>query len=410
MKKENFRILYDDEYEKQIKRCENLQKKFFEYFGKAPEVVLSSPGRSEIIGNHTDHQNGCVITAAVNADIMGIASKRDDNLCIIYSEGYNKIQVDLSSIEVKENEANTSEALVRGVAHGITLKGCKIGGFNAVMNSEVLTGSGLSSSAAFENLLVGIFNYLYNNGDIDPLSTALISKFAENNYFMKPCGLEDQLASSIGAISFIDFKEADAPLYEKIEFDIAQYGYHLIITDTGAQHSDLTSDYAQITDHMKSIANYLGSNTLRFTNEHEFYTSISELRNVFGDKAVLRAHHFYEENKRTMEAFSKIKKEDFQGFLNCVNDSGCSSEVYLQNIFSINTPEIQSIEIALMISRHILAGEGSVRVHGGGFAGTITAIVPENLSEKYKETMDFIFGKGSAVEYKIRKYGVFRLE
>lgn len=407
--RQKFEMLYDDDCEEQMKRAEKLMAEFSARFGRNAAAVISAPGRSEIVGNHTDHQNGCVVAAAINADIMAAADTRDDLSVNIYSMGFGTVSLDLGELAPKEEEAGTSESLIRGMAFAMKEKGFAIGGFDAVIDSTVDVGSGLSSSAAFENLAAGLFSFLYNGGSVEAVDMALMSRFAENSYFMKPCGLEDQLASALGGISFIDFKKSLEPSCEALKADFGSFGHALVITNAGASHADLTDDYAAITKEMYEVAGYFGQPSLRGVDEKEFYRSIRELRERFSDRAVLRCHHFFEENARPQRAIEALKNKDFDGFLKELNESGLSSSLYLQNLYSAKDPTSQSLNTALVCAKKLLGGRGSARVHGGGFAGTIACIVPLDIKEPFIKEMNAVFGQGSAKEYRIRKYGVFRL-
>lgn len=405
----NFETLYGDECVQQSERAHRLLSEFASRFGREASAVISAPGRSEIVGNHTDHQNGCVVAAAINADIMAAADTRDDLSVNIYSVGFGTISLVLDDLSPRPEEAGTSEALIRGMAFAVREKGLKTGGFDAVIESTVDVGSGLSSSAAFENLAAGLFSHLYNDGAIEPVDMALMSRFSENSYFMKPCGLEDQLASALGGISFIDFEKTLEPSYEALKTDFGEFGHTLIITNAGASHADLTDDYAAITREMYAVAEYFGKPSLRGVDEKEFYASVGKLRERFSDRALLRCHHFFEENARPQRAIDSLRRGDFDGFLKELNESGLSSSLYLQNLYPAKDPSSQSLNIALMTAKKLLGGRGSARVHGGGFAGTIACIVPAGMKDDFISGMNAVFGEGSAREYRIRKYGVFRL-
>ena len=407
--KERFELLYGEDSPRQMKRAEGLLEAFERHFGYSPAAIITAPGRSEIIGNHTDHQNGRVVAAAIDADIMAAASPRNDERITIYSSGFAGFTLDISDTSAVKSEAYTSAALVRGIADAVRSKGLCARGFDAVMESQVDVGSGLSSSAAFENLIGGIFSHLFNDARISEVDTALMSRYSENNYFMKPCGLEDQLASALGGISFIDFRKSLSPSYEALKTDFEHFGHSLVITNSGASHADLTDDYAAITAEMYAVAGYFGKTALREVEPKEFYENIAALRQKFGDRAVLRSHHFFEEDLRPSRAISCLKDEDFSGFLSLLNESGLSSSLYLQNIYSASSPESQSLGVALMYARHLLDGRGSARVHGGGFAGTIACLVPTEEKDRFISGMSSLFGEGSARVYRIRKYGVFRL-
>ncbi|MBO4360029.1 MAG: galactokinase [Eubacteriaceae bacterium] len=407
--KERFELLYAEDWAPQMERAEELIREFERHFQSAPASLITAPGRSEIIGNHTDHQNGRVVAAAIDSDIMAAASPRDDGRVTVYSSGFAGFSLDISDTSVVETEAYTSAALVRGIADALRSKGLRAAGFDAVMESRVDVGSGLSSSAAFENLIVGIFSHLFNDGCVSEVDTALISRYSENNYFMKPCGLEDQLASALGGISFIDFRESLSPSYEALRTDFEHYGHSLVITNAGASHADLTDDYAAITREMYAVAGYFGRAALREVDPSDFYGALPQLRREFGDRAVLRSHHFFEEDQRPAKALDCLKNDDFDGFLALLNESGMSSSLYLQNIYPAASPASQSLGVALMYAKKLLNGRGSARVHGGGFAGTIACLVPTGDRDDFIREMNGLFGEGSARVYRIRKHGVFRL-
>ncbi len=407
--KDRFEALYGEDHPRQMKRAETMIGDFEKHFGSRPAALITAPGRSEIIGNHTDHQNGRVVAAAIDADIMAAVSPRDDMKVTIYSSGFAGFSLDISDVSPVKTEAYTSSALVRGIAAAVRAKGLQARGFDAVMESQVDVGSGLSSSAAFENLIGGIFSHLFNDGAVSEVDTALMSRYSENNYFMKPCGLEDQLASALGGISFIDFRESLSPSFEALKTDFEHFGHTLVITNAGASHADLTDDYAAITSEMYAVAGYFGCSALREVDPSDFYGNLAVLRKKFGDRAILRAHHFFEEDRRPAKAIACLKNDDFGGFLSLLNESGLSSSLYLQNIYSASSPSSQSLGVALMQAKRLLGGRGSARVHGGGFAGTIACLVPSDEKDRFIREMDGLFGEGSARVYRIRKYGVFRL-
>ncbi len=374
--------------------------------------IVSAPGRTEVGGNHTDHQHGQVLAASINDDAIAIVSESDEsseNMIHIKSEGYDMITIDLNDISKKDSEEGTTLSLIKGVLAGCNDRGYAIGGFNAYITSDVLGGSGLSSSAAFETVIGNIISYLFNNGAIDDVTIAIIGQYAENIYFGKPCGLMDQMACSVGSLCHIDFGKSDEsgrPEIEKIELDMNAEGYSLCITDTKGSHADLTPDYAAVPAEMKSVAAFFGKDVLIQVPEDEVIAKIPEIRTKLGDRAVLRALHFYEENKRVEAEASALKNKDFKEFIKNVKASGNSSFKFLQNVYTNRDVATQNVSIALCISEMVLGETGGVsRVHGGGFAGTIQAFVRNEKVQEYKKALDNIFGEGSCAVLKIRKYG-----
>lgn len=405
-----FQELYVDKAvsERQKERYVNLLNQYHEEFVIDDVSIYSAPGRTEVGGNHTDHQHGRVLAAAVNMDTVAIVSKRDDNIVHIISEGFAIEKVDISNLEVNKKEAGTSEALIRGVCARIKELGFEVGGFSAYMSSEVLEGAGLSSSAAFEVLIGTIISGEYNDNAIDAVEIAKIGQYSENNYFMKPCGLMDQMASSVGGFITIDFKEPEKPVVEKVNYDFDSSKHSLCIVDTKGSHADLTDDYASIPTEMKKVANYFGKDYLREVDINEFYNDITSLRELCGDRSVLRAYHFFNENERVVDQVNALNSKDFDRFKELVKDSGNSSFKYLQNVYTPKDVEEQNLAIALAISEKTLADKGVCRVHGGGFAGTIQAYVPNELLNDYKEAMEKIFGEHSCHVLKVRPYGGYQ--
>ena len=392
--------------EAQKQRYKNAVAAFADYFGSVGEHrFFSAPGRTEICGNHTDHNHGRVLAAGINLDAIAVASKNDENIVRVKSRGYAMDVVDLSDLSVHADEEGHSPALVRGVCQGFLNNGYKIGGFDAVTASRVLSGSGLSSSAAYEVLVGTMLNYLYNDGNVDPVTIAKIAQYAENEYFGKPCGLMDQMACSVGSFITIDFKDPSEPVIEKVDFDFASCGHSLCIVDTKGSHSNLTDEYAAIRLEMESVAAQFSKKVLREVDEKEFLAKIPELREAVGDRAILRAMHFYKDNERVLREVDALKKNDFEKFKQLVIESGDSSYMYNQNVFATKQPEIQPVSIALALSEQVLDGKGAWRVHGGGFAGTIQAFVPNDLLDEYKSTLEAVFGEGSCYVLAIRPVG-----
>lgn len=385
-------------------------EKFIEMFGDDRDVlVLSAPGRTEICGNHTDHNNGKVLAASINLDAIAVAAKNDS--CIIHekSEGHSMNTVDLSDLNPNEADFGKSSAMIKGVAAGLNCWGYQIGGFDACTTSDVMGGSGLSSSAAFEVLLGTVISHLFNDGNIDAVTVAKAAQYSENVFFGKPSGLLDQMASSVGTFVTIDFESTENPVIKKVDFDFAKSGYSLCIVDTHGNHSDLTDDYAAVRGEMESVAEAMGKRVLREIPAEEFFRAIPDLVGKVNDRAILRASHFYNENVRVEKAIDALEGNDFEAFKQIINQSGLSSFLYNQNVYTTNNPTEQKLSLALCISQHILDGKGAWRVHGGGFAGTIQAFVPADCLEEYKSTMDAVFGEGSCYVLIIRPVGGTRV-
>jgi len=403
--------IYGDDAKNQVDRYENIQNRFEELYGEGEVLFFSTSGRSEIIGNHTDHNHGCVMAAGINLDAVCAARKTDNNIVQIISEGYDaKNIVDLSNLDYIESEKNTTQALIRGIAYHMKNDlNMNIGGFDAYIQSDVFAGSGLSSSAAIEVLIYTIFNHLYNDGKLDAVEGAKTSQWAENNYFGKPCGLMDQTACALGKLVFIDFNDPKNPVIEGIDFDFDKEGFSIIITDVHADHADLTQEYASITEEMKAVAKYFGKNVLREVDENEFYSKLSDLRKNVCDRAVMRAIHFFDENKRVLDAVDAVKNNDVQKFFDAINASGESSWKLLQNTHATGSTN-QAMTLALAVSSKLLKGEGACRVHGGGFGGTILAFVPKKLQEEYIEKMENVFGEKACVELSVRPIGTTNVE
>lgn len=403
---ETFAMLYGEQKEMQKQRYMQAIETFHEHFPNNQEIeIYSAPGRSEVGGNHTDHQHGRVLAAGVNMDSIAIVAPTGDYSVHIISEGFHIQPITLEDLEKNEAEYGTSEALVRGVAAGMRTHGHRIGGFRAYITSDVLGGSGLSSSAAFEVLLGTIMNHLYNEGSIDMIEIAQISQYAENEYFGKPCGLLDQMACALGGFVFIDFKDTKVPVVEKVTYDFTKSGYALCIIDTKQDHADLTDEYAAIPKEMKQIAQYLGCDYLREVSFDEFLKKIPVLRELFGDRSVLRAMHFFREDERAQLETQALKQENFPAFLQLVKESGNSSYKFLQNVFSIKDLTHQGVSLAICMAEEILQGKGAVRVHGGGFAGTIQCFVPNEQLAEFKQRMELIFGEHSCHILSIRPCG-----
>lgn len=382
--------------------------RFVEIYGDRPCLRLfSTPGRTEIGGNHTDHNNGCVLAASVDLDTIAVAAANDRGVVTVQSEGFNMNSLSLDLLAPVERERLHSNSLIRGVAARMDQLGMNIGGFDAYTTSKVLKGSGLSSSAAFEVLVVSLFDHLYNNGDIDPLKAAQIAQYAENRFFGKPCGLMDQTACAYGGFVAIDFGDLNDPKATPIAFDFAHSGYSLVITDTRGNHSDLNDAYAAIRTEMQSVAGHYGKSVLRECSKEDVLRDAPSLRREAGDRAVLRALHFFDDNERVARQRAALEAGDMPAFLALVNASGRSSWMLLQNCYVPNGE--QGVTLGLAVSAEMLDGRGAWRVHGGGFAGTIQAFVPADLTDAYCAAMDALFGDGSAHKLMIRPKGAIEI-
>ena len=371
----------------------------------AAAALFSGPGRTEIGGNHTDHQHGHVLCGSVDLDMLACAAPNGKEVIRIHSQGYPTLEVELSSLLPRERERNTSAALVRGVAAKAAELGYPLSGFDAYVTSNVLSGSGLSSSAAYEVLVGNILNHFCCGGALDPIQIAKIGQYAENVYFGKPCGLMDQMGSSVGGAVAIDFADPSAPLVKKVEYDFTRSGHALCIVDTGSSHGDLTDDYADITREMGAVAAHFNKRFLREVPEADFRAAIPSLRVRCGDRAVLRAIHYYEDDRRAVQEGEALERGDFARFLELVNASGLSSAVHLQNTWSISDPSQQAIPLALAAGQELLEGTGAIRVHGGGFAGTIQAFVPNDRLEAFRSGMEALLGRGKCHILHIRPQG-----
>ena len=378
-------------------------------YGNKDFMLFSSPGRTEIGGNHTDHNYGRVLAGAVNLDNIAVAAKNDSDIIRIESNGYTKFEVDLSNLKPDKKENFTSASLVRGINAKMKELGFTIGGFDCCIDGGVPKGSGLSSSACFEVLIGAIISHLFNNGKLDPVQNAIIGQYSENVFFGKPCGLMDQTACSVGGLVTIDFKDPSNPIVKKVNFDFVSTGFALVITDTGGNHADLNDEYASLPRDMKAVAAELGAKVLRQVTLEQILKITPKIREKVGDRAILRAIHFQGDNQRVVNQVKALEKNDFKAFLAMVVDSGFSSYMYNQNIYPVNNIKEQGVALALALSELVLKGQGAWRVHGGGFAGTIQAFVPQNLLEKYVSTLEHVFGKGSCYNLFIRNKGADKI-
>lgn len=388
-------------------RTEAVVRGFSDTFGggNAQVTLFSVPGRTEIGGNHTDHQHGHVLCASVDRDILACAAPNYLNCIRVHSKGYSDIKVDIGMLEPREDEVGTSSALVRGVVAGITKQGYLTGGFDVYMISDVPSGSGLSSSAAFEVLIATVINRLFCGEGLNAVEIAKIGQYAENVYFGKPCGLMDQLACSVGGVLSIDLKNPAMPKVRKLKFDLAAAGFALCVIDSGADHADLTDDYAGITGEMGAVAACFGKSVLREVSRDAFQAAIPELRVKCGDRAVLRAMHFFEDDRRAVEEADALESGDFNRFLSLVNESGYSSALCLQNTWSVSAPHSQPVSVVLETGRNLLGGKGAIRVHGGGFAGTVQAFVPIDCLAQFIAGMEHLLGSGCCRIMNLRPRG-----
>ncbi len=389
----------------QTNRYEKAIDSFINTFGDMEVTIFSAPGRTEVCGNHTDHQHGHVLAASVNVDAIAVASKNDDNIIRILSEGYDIEEISLTDLNKDASEEGTTKALIRGVAKGLKDRGYEIFGFDAYVTSDVLIGAGLSSSAAFEVLVGAVLSGFYNNEKISSETLAIVGQYAENVYFGKPCGLMDQMACATGNLIHIDFADPENPVTEQVALDLSKYNYSLCITNTRGSHANLTPDYAAITNEMRAAAKVLGREVLGDVSLKELTEKFPAIRDAAGDRALLRAIHYVTENGRVLDMVALLKSEDFDGFLKVVKASGDSSYKYLQNVFSPSDPSVQGVSVGLSISELVLSQRGVARVHGGGFAGTIQAFVPTDLVADYQRQMNNVFGEGSSVALQIRSLG-----
>lgn len=387
-------------------RAACVVESFIAQFGDVRTAALfSGPGRTELGGNHTDHQHGNVLCGSVNMDTLACAAPNGLDIVRVVSEGYPPIEISLDSLLPREEEQNTSAALVRGVTAKLTELGYPLSGFDAYAVSNVIAGAGLSSSASYEVLICNIFNRFFCGMALDAVTIAKVSQYAENVYFGKPCGLMDQMGSSVGGAVSIDFDDPANPVVEPISYDFSRSGHALCIVDTGSCHADLTDDYADITHEMGMVAAHFGKQYLRDVPSDAFRADLSAVCATCGDRAVLRAIHFYAENQRAIDEAKALKDGDFERFLSLANDSGLSSQLLLQNIWSPGAPQKQPMSLALTMGKELLSGRGAIRVHGGGFAGTIQAFVPEDMVSTFKSGMESLLGAGKCHILHIRPQG-----
>ncbi len=384
---------------------------FEEIFGSADELSLfSAPGRTEIGGNHTDHQHGCVLAGSVNLDVIAAARPNGTNTVRIQSRGYNMDVIDLDDLEIHPEQYDKAIALIRGVLRKFVDLGYEVKGFDAYTISNVMKGSGLSSSAAFEVLVGTVVNGLFANNKVNPVEIAKFGQFAENVYYDKPSGLMDQMASSVGSVVAIDFNSTEQPVIRKVEFDLAKHGHALCIIDSGADHADLTNEYAAVPSEMKAVAAFFGKEYLRQVDKNEFMEKTADVRKALNnDRAVLRAFHFFRDNEFAQLEAKALEENDFEKFLKINRESGRSSYMYLQNVYASSMPTAQAVSLTLALCDEILGERGSYRVHGGGFAGTIQAFVPVDMLDEFKSRIEDVLGEGMCHVLMIRPVGGYQL-
>lgn len=406
----DFELLYQNSAEA-LSRYVNAGLRFMEIFGNRENVrVFTAPGRTEVGGNHTDHQHGRVLAGSVDLDIIGFVAPNNENVVRIKSEGFKMDTISLDELEINKSEYGKAVSLIRGMCAYFKENGYEIGGFDAYTTSNVLKGSGLSSSAAFEVFIGTVLNNLFNYGKATAIEIAKVAQKSESIYFGKPSGLLDQSASSLGGFTFIDFKDTANPVVENISFDLEKHNHILCVVNTGGNHANLTQDYADITVECRQISNYFSKDVLRDVNEEDFFNKIGELKNNFGDRAVLRAMHFFSEDSRVVEEKQSLIDNDFEKFLVLVKQSGDSSYKYLQNTYSTSSLNEQGINVALALTEKFLNGKGACRVHGGGFAGTIQCYIPSEMINEYKQMIEKVFGANSCYVLKIRSVGGYEIK
>ncbi len=400
-----------DDVKKHRDRYLSVISGYEKVFGKADELALfSAPGRTEIGGNHTDHQHGCIIAGSVNLDIIAAVSFNNENVVRIKSKGYGMDEVSLDDLEIHTEEYDKAISLIRGVLKKISDMGYEIKGFNAYTESNVMKGSGLSSSAAFEVLIGTVVNSLFANNEISPVEIAKIGQYAENVYYNKPSGLLDQMASSVGAVVAVDFKDNNNPIVKKVDFNLADYDHSLCIIDSGADHADLTHEYAAVTEEMHFVSNFFGKDYLREVEKTDFMANLKEIRETINnDRAVLRAIHYFNDSDRAVAQTEAVKSGDFNEFCRINRESGRSSFMYLQNVYSSSVPTAQAVSLTLALCDEFLGNRGSFRVHGGGFAGTVQAFVPNDMVDEFKSKIEAVLGENMCHILSIRPVGGYRL-
>lgn len=404
---EKFLYLYGGDVADARSRYCGVIDEFAEFFDYTDGefYIFSAPGRTELCGNHTDHNYGKVLAGAVNIDVIGVVCKNKSDTIRVKSKGHSIDEIKMNELEAKESEQGNSTGILRGITARIKELGYNIGSFDAYTVSDVPAGSGLSSSAAYECLLGCIMSVIYNDDAVSNVELAKISQFAENKYFGKPCGLMDQLTIATGSAVKFDFKNISEPQIDKIDYDFRSSGYALCITDTGGSHADLTDDYASVREEMEAVAAVFGKRVLREVPKEDVIAHMAGIREKLGDRAILRAMHYYGENERVEKAAAALRNNDFSTFLKCITQSGLSSYMYNQNVFSTKDVKNQGVSLALNIAERVIGNDGAYRVHGGGFAGTMQAFVPTGKVEEYKASMEAVFGSGSCYILSIRPCG-----
>ena len=385
--------------------CDEAEKRF----GNAEACFVSAPGRTEVGGNHTDHQLGKVLAAAIDLDIAAVVAPREDMIVSYKSDGFEVKDIDLNDLSVHEEERNTTESLIRGIAAAFAHTGYVLHGFNCYAESNVLPGSGMSSSAAFEVLIGSIFSFVFNDRKVDPVQIAKYGQFAENKYFMKGSGLMDQMACSVGGFVAIDFYDEKDPVIEHVDYDLSAHGYDLIITDCKASHADLSDEYSLMPQEMKAAAHVMGQDVLSRVTMDDLLANAAKIREQCGDRAFLRSYHFLNETKRAEDEKTALVAGDLPRFLSLVKESGRSSFMYLQNVKANGIDKQQSLAVGLAVSEHVLGDDGAWRVHGGGLAGTIQAFCPMHKTESYIKTMESLFGSGCSHIVRIRGVGGIKI-
>jgi len=400
------KTICDSNVESEKQRYLTLLDNAYKLFGDGDYHFVSSPGRSEIGGNHTDHQHGHVLAAALSLDNVCVFKANNSNTINYIYDGNKKVSVDISNLEMIEKEKNTSNSLIRGIASRFNQLSYAIGGFDAICDSKVLVGSGISSSACFEVMIVEILNHLFNNGFVNDVDRAIISQYAEREYFGKPCGLMDQMAISVGGFVAIDFKNVNKPEIENYEFSFSDFGYELLLINTKGDHADLSHEYAAVPNEMKQVAHLLGVEVLADTSLQELMLKFNEIRDELkNDRALLRAMHFFTEDKRAIEEKNAVKNKEISALLKLMKESGQSSYMYLQNVYPASRPTSQALAIGLCLSANFLNDEGTYRVHGGGFDGTIQVVIKSDKVDEYKKLMNNVFGNDSIISLKVRNFG-----
>lgn len=400
------KIVCCDDIVNEKQRYLNLLEEAYKLYGDGDYHFISSPGRSEVGGNHTDHQHGHVLACALNIDNVVVFKANNTSTVNYYDKSFRKLEVSLDNLEINEAEFNKSESLIKGIASRLKQLGYQYGGFDALCDSHVLAGSGISSSACFEVMVVEIFNCLFNDEKVSPVDRAIIGQYAENVYFGKPSGLMDQMAISVGSFIGIDFKDPSKPIIENHEFSFSDYGYEFVLVNTKGDHVDLTNEYAAIPNEIKEVSKQLGVEYLADTSFEEFMNKLPQIREtVKNDRAVLRAFHFFKEDKRAVEEKNAVKDKDVKELLRLMNESGRSSYEYLQNVYPASAPHVQSLSVGLAIADNFIKEDGAYRVHGGGFGGTIQVILPKDKLQEFKKVIEPVFGDDSMLVVKVRPFG-----